>query len=560
MREHTEISSIIREQLLKFSALIEKRLLDEPTLEKLIRKSIAESIFLEDLLLALGVPKYEILSCLSNYYDLPTIEYDDLLLLDESYLSKLDLEKCKKNLYFPIYISHNKATVVCYDPENPQILMGLQEDLGIDTIIKKIIAVPSDVILLVENNQDVIHNFPEFSNRTILAKLRTYLANCRTSLSQLRTAIAQGRTGLAFIRTGFCFIAIALLAYRLFGLNYFLIVPEILLLGIGLFSIFDGFKWYIPARALCKNLPKYKFTKPTFGTTVLKLEKPGEIPVLKRVGPIEGARELLDKWEDLTSVIRRRFFSIVRTDLAEERTKLAYSRTIMAAARTGLAFARTGISFIGLGVGLIRHFHLGRWTPFDLGLIVIGTLMSLEGLYWHIPGIKACKEIMQYIREIEHISFWNKILFSSRTLDTQNNILTPLPLDKSLAPGILGSTGLSLQRIINAEERNIRSRLRTIMAISRTGMAIIRTGAKVFSIGLGLLVYFGIKQHMWTAFDATLVISGLAILVLGFYIFIPADRVVVRASREFKDFEILMPDYGKPKSLWKRLIIYHEGV
>ena len=68
-----------------------------------------------------------------------------------------------------------------------------------------------------------------------------------------------------------------------------------------------------------------------------------------------------------------------RTDLANERTGFSGYRSVLAKGRTELAFIRTGLALVALGTGLLRGFGVGGWTIFDVGIIVIGTLMTFFG-------------------------------------------------------------------------------------------------------------------------------------------------------------------------------------
>jgi len=220
-------------------------------------------------------------------------------------------------------------------------------------LINWLVALPSDLIRIIENNQDVNPHFPSSAGRTALAKLRTYLADLRTAMAGYRTILAKGRTGLAFMRTGMAFMAVGLVLFRVFGIGY-LTILEALLLVVGMVMAVDGLLWYLPARREGGRPPSYPVTEPTFGTTVLELRGPGDNIGFARTAPVQGADKLRAKWNRLTPVMRRRFLAIDRTDLAEERTILGYYRTIMARARTGLAFTRTGISFVGFGIALFR--------------------------------------------------------------------------------------------------------------------------------------------------------------------------------------------------------------
>ena len=408
---------------------------------------------------------------------------------------------------------------------------------------------------MVEHYQDINPGFPPAAGRTPLAQLRTRLAADRTILAWYRTSMAKGRTGLALVRTGISFIAISLTLLRIFGIGYLTIMEAPLLL-IGLIMAVEGVSWYLPARKLEPRETHYAPTRSTFGTTIPELKSSEEGPVITRSEPVQDAEQLRTRWNRLSPVMRRRFFAIDRTDLAEERTFLAVYRTKMARARTGLAFTRTGISCVGLGTLLIRQFPPGLWSIFYGALILTGLVMFLEGAGWYFPGRRAGKESLRTIRQIEEsTSIWD---FMFRAFSRLDDLPPKLSIKGTHAPGIWGTTGLALERTLLAERRNVKSRLRTTMARSRTGLSFIRTGTSIFSVGLGLFVYFGWGNILWTLFDFLLMLAGLFLIADGLYWYISAERTKRQLPYCFEDLEIRMPDFGKPTMSWKKVIFSYE--
>ena len=73
-------------------------------------------------------------------------------------------------------------------------------------------------------------------------------------------------------------------------------------------------------------------------------------------------------------------FARERNEMADTRTGLASYRSVLAEIRTELAFVRTGLAFIALGIGMLRYFGLDPWSMLDVGLIVIGAVMTLYGV------------------------------------------------------------------------------------------------------------------------------------------------------------------------------------
>jgi len=411
------------------------------------------------------------------------------------------------------------------------------------------------------NSQDLNPGFPPSAGRTPLAKVRTFLAEKRSAFSCQRTVLAKGRTGLAFLRTGISFMAISLLFFRIFGFGYLTILEAALFLS-GIVMTVDGFIWYIPARKRGKRLLDCRSTESTWGTTVLEVSNPGDDPLFSRTAPVTGAGELRDNWSSLSPVMRRRFLASDRTDLAEERTTLACYRTLMARARTGLSFTRTGIAFIGAGIALIRQFGYGPWTTLDLGMIVLGLLMTAEGFYWYLPGRRAGAKGERTVREAESKeTLWDFIFPPAHRLSkTKHAGPRKLPLKASYSPGIWATTGLALERTALADRRNVMAKLRTVMARSRTGLAFVRTGMSVSAVGMGLLVYFGAGSLSWTIFNVALLAGGLGLVTDGLYWHIPAERMRRRLPYCFADLEIVDPDYGRPARSWRKVIFSHDDL
>jgi uncharacterized membrane protein YidH (DUF202 family) len=469
-------------------------------------------------------------------------------------LESLDIEELRRDLWFPLSIGAAEARVAAFNPRDLELHDKIKATLGVASI-RFILALPSDITRMVEHSLDINPGFPASAGRTPLARLRTRLASDRTVLAWYRTSMAKGRTGLALIRTGVSFIAISLTLLRIFGIGYLTIMEGPLLL-VGLVMAVEGVGWYLPTRKLEPSEIHYAPTRSTFGTTIPELKSSEEGPLMTRSEPVQGAEQLRTRWNRLSPVMRRRFFAIDRTDLAEERTFLAVYRTKMARARTGLAFTRTGISFVGLGTLLIRQFPLGLWSIFYGALILGGLVMFLEGAKWYLPGRRAGSESLRTIRQIEEsTSIWD---FMFRAFSRIDDLPPKLSIKGTHAPGIWGTTGLALERTLLAERRNVKSRLRTAMARCRTGLSFIRTGTSIFSVGLGLLVYFGWGGILWTLFDFLLMVAGLLLIADGLYWYVSAERTRRELPYCFEDLEIRMPDFGKPTMFWKKVIFSYE--
>jgi len=529
-------------------------------LDRLIRESATSGSVLEEMLIRRGVPKHEILLCLSEYYNAPFAEYDEGVIVSQQIIRRVDMERLKRVLWLPLSIQQDAAEVIACHPDDPVVIEDIQKTLHVKSIAFRV-ALSADLIRIIEHNQDLNPGFPSSAGRTPLAKVRTFLADRRSMLSYFRTALAKGRTGLAFLRTGLSFITIALVLFRIFGIGT-LIVVEALLFVTGVVMTIDGLKWYLPARKVGHKRLDCSSTEPTNGSTVLQVSRPGDDPIFYRSGKVVGAEALRSGWNNLSPVMRRRFLASDRTDLAEERTVLACYRTLMARARTGLSFTRTGIAFIGIGIGLLRQYHDGLWAALDGALIVLGTVMVSEGFYWYLPGRHAGAKGSQAVRSSEEKpSIWDAVfplVFKHGNIETFRLSLPPVKGFNS--PGIWATTGLALERTLLAERRNVMARLRTVMARSRTGMAFIRTGMSISAVGLGLLVYFGAGNVWWTIFDFALLVSGLLFIADGLYWHIPAENTRKQFPYCFGDLEIMLPDYGTPSRSWKKAVFSHDDL
>ncbi|MGC2424786.1 MAG: hypothetical protein WA666_10610 [Nitrospirota bacterium] len=534
----------------KFKRLLGLRILTLQGLIEAAAEAGSAGKQVEEVLIGkLKIPKHEVLLSLSEFYNLPFMEFDENSAVPRGLLCILDFGRLKEDRWCPLGIDDGVAEVAACQPDAPGLAEEIKKTLGVERISFHI-ALYSDLVRIIENSWDINPRFQPSGGRTPLAKVRTFLANRRSLYACYRTQYARGRTGLAFLRTGFSFIAIGLLLFRVFGIGLAALGGSLLVLA-GLVGAWDGFKWYLPTRKIGHKRIDFTPTRSTWGTTVL--EASGEnAPSFTRSAPIEGAEELRVGWKDLSPVMRRRFLASDRTDMAEERTKLAYYRTIMAKARTGLAFTRTGFAFVGLGVTLIRQFKAGPWMSLDISLLAIGVLMALEGLYWYFPGRGAGNlGKVSVDSSWEMKSIWD--IFFPPALHEMN-----VPMSPGGSPGIWATTGLALERTVLADRRNIMARIRTVMARSRTGMALVRTGVVISSIGLGLLVYFGAGNTLWTVFDSVFMLCGLAFIADGFYWHIPAEKVKRQLPFSGTDLEIALSDYGRPASEWGRAVFSHD--
>ena len=539
-----------------FDGLISRGLISGEKLADTLKEATDSGVFPETLLINQGLPKHELLRCLVDRYRLPFKEFSESITLTEELAGRLDLEHLKTRRWFPLSAGDDAAEVMVCDPEDPSLDQEIRVTLGVRQL-SKFVAFPADLVRLIEHHQDANPNFPASSGRTNLALVRNSLARLRTVLAFHRTSLAKGRTGLAMLRTGVSFNAVALVMLQVFGVGY-LSLPGLALVIIGLGLAISGLLWYLPIRRVAGQMPVYRATESTFGTTFLEQADADGQPAFTRQGPIDGAEELRLGWNRLSPVMKRRFLANDRTDFAEERTILSAYRTAMGRARTGLAFTRTGMSLTGIGIALFRQFPLSGWVVFHGALIVVGTIMTLEGFHWYVPGRLAGNAGLRLIKQRQQkTSIWEFMFSPFRSHLSAGELPTTLFIKESHSPGIWGTTGLALERTLIAERRNVKARFRTILARSRTGMAFIRTGTKIFSVGLGLLLYFGTANLYWMAFNAAAIILGLILILDGFSWHKPAEKSRNEFPYCFADMEIPFPDYSKPTLSWKKVVFSH---
>ncbi|MDD3814627.1 MAG: hypothetical protein PHZ02_08270 [Desulfocapsaceae bacterium] len=504
-----------------------------------------------------GFEKLQALKDLSTKYDCPFVEFQESVTGPQFLLWKLDLKQFRTEGWFPRTVVDGRATVVAIAP-CPALAESIRKTLAV-SVVEFQVTLPSDLIRIIEHNQDVNPGFPATAGRTPLAKVRTYLAGRRSLFAHYRTLLSKSRTGLAAIRTGLSFITITLLFLRLVGAGYYLLLEAPLMIS-GIIMVYDGLKWYLPARAIYGTLPPCIDTGATGGTSVLEAYDEYVAPKFRRSDIVPGAATLRASWTSLSPVMRRRFLASDRTDLAEERTLLACFRTRMAKVRTGLAFTRTGFAFISLGLGLLRQFQTSRWLALDLGLIGIGAIMALEGFFWYARGRQAGIEGQASMRKKARMStIWDYFFPHRHALPgTDQNPLT-LPVRSSHAPGIWATTGLALERTVLAERRNVMARLRTVMARARTGFAFIRTGLSLALIGVGFLLFFDNNGTFgWIVFNSLMIAIGLFLVADGFAWSISAERTRRHFPYCYGDMDIPFPDYGVPTRFWKTVVFSND--
>ncbi len=522
--------------------------IDKNGLEAALKLSEESGRPLEQILLERGVPKCEALVSLSEHYGCPYIEYDEDLMVSWKIMRRVDAEELKQKLWMPISIQGGRAEVIASQPHAPQVVKDIKSTLGVSQVDFRV-ALPNDIVRIIENNQDLNPGFPPEAGRTPLARTRTYLAGVRSSLAVQRTSMAKARTALAFLRTGISLITIGVAFIKLFGAGLFLPL-DLALIATGAYSIIDGLKWYIPARSEAVKKTGYQETAKAPEMTVLLTHNEDSDIEFSRTKRVSGAGRLRRAWGRLSPVMRRRFLANDRTDLAEGRTIFASMRTTMAQARTGLAFARSGVAFGGLGLGLFTRFPGGDLRYLDYFLMAAGVLMVFEGFYWYRSGYLAGRSgLRSFFDALKEDTIWDEAF---PALHRSRHKAPPVGAGHS--PGIWGTTGLALERTVLAERRNLMALVRTVMAHSRTGLSFIRTGMSIAGVGATLVVLTLPNGVSWKLLPLLLVIAGMILAGDGLRWCLTSERL----RREYPycrgGLEISLPDYGKPARLWGRVV------
>ncbi|EPR41759.1 General secretory system II protein E domain protein [Desulfovibrio sp. X2] len=222
--------------------------------------------------------------------------------------------------------------------------------------------------------------------RRVLALERTEYAAERTRRAILRTTMARSRTGMALGRTG---ISLA-------GLGFGLVrrapsgpwqIASYLILAVGLLMIFEGLRWYLPGREAGRQ--SLRTPPPTHMEWLWSLILP---PALDGGWGSPRNPACAGPGLGLTpGIFGTTGLALERTLLAERRNLMAGLRTNLARSRTGLAYIRTGMNFTAVGAGLLigLGYRHPAFTILEIGVIVLGVLLVLDGCYWHIPARRA---------------------------------------------------------------------------------------------------------------------------------------------------------------------------
>jgi uncharacterized membrane protein YidH (DUF202 family) len=383
----------------EFSLLTNWDSLAPSQLEEAIIRSRARQVDLEQILLAeYKVPKYILLRALSEHYRLPSIEYDERLPLPPEILCDLSAEVLSRGLWMPVIKDVDGTVVIAARyPDDPEVREEARKYVKADNYEFRV-ALADDIRWFI---QDFLHAKPGSligTERTGLAYWRNTMAQWRTRLACYRTDLAKARTGLSFQRWGLATLALANALLKSKNASSSPVLFFFLLLA-GSAIFFYGLPSYLRIRRSRMTPPGHHTLVEVTAATILFLEKYHFIDDTGVRTETKGTMlaRMGDMLADHCTILFPSPSSRVRTQLAAQRTIAACYRTIYARARTGLAFMRTGFSFMSIGIGLLSYFGLGRYTSFDLCLVVAGILMFSDGVLWYMPVRKEQAEIPRSI-------------------------------------------------------------------------------------------------------------------------------------------------------------------
>jgi uncharacterized membrane protein YidH (DUF202 family) len=216
-----------------------------------------------------------------------------------------------------------------------------------------------------------------------------------------------------------------------------------------------------------------------------------------------------------------------RTFLANRRSLFACRRTWFAKGRTGLAFLRTGISFITVSMLIARVFGLGYLLIIEAPLLTSGLVMVVDGILWYLPARKAGAKFRSCASTVPT---WGTTVLKTENPGPDPDFVRTGPVpgaDKlrshwdNLSP-VMRRRYLASDRTDLAEERTVLACFRTNMARARTGLAFARTGFAFSGVGIAMLRRF--HEGPWNIFDFTLIITGVLMVMEGFYWYFPGRR------------------------------------
>ncbi len=388
----------------RFRMLCTQGFLAEEELHRAQEAAAARGVDLENILInEHNVPRRALLEALSEYYNRPSVEYDERLPVPPELLDGLDGGRLSLSLWFPVIRDGDTVIIAANNPQAPEVLREAREFIGAERYELRV-ALREDIRWFI---QDFLHAKPGQligTIRTGLAYWRNTMAHWRTRLACYRTDMAKARTSLAFLRWGLGFIAISnylMRNHKFSSIFYFYWAMT----GAGLLLAVWGVYGYLKIRKSRMTPPGHYTLVEVTSATLSFLEDYHFIEGAG--GPPSSGRTMLarlgDFLADYCTILypspaskERTHLVYERNVLAGQRTVAACYRTIYARARTGLSCIRSGVSFSTLGLGLMKYFGLSLLTAFDSILVIAGVLMIVDGILWYLPTRKEQSGIPRY--------------------------------------------------------------------------------------------------------------------------------------------------------------------
>ncbi|NOY70366.1 MAG: hypothetical protein GXP53_12930, partial [Deltaproteobacteria bacterium] len=99
-----------------FDRLVSDRIIPEEKLEKILSDASSAGVYPEELLIKAGVPKHDILRCLSLCHNLPIVEFDEGIHIRDDLAECPDVDTLKKKMWIPVAVKGNSADIIMADP------------------------------------------------------------------------------------------------------------------------------------------------------------------------------------------------------------------------------------------------------------------------------------------------------------------------------------------------------------------------------------------------------------------------------------------------------------
>jgi uncharacterized membrane protein YidH (DUF202 family) len=390
------------QQTERFHILLDWGALTEAEFRAAETAAMARGMELESVLVReFGVPKKTLLAALAQYYQCPSVEYDERMPIPPELLAGLDGERLSLTRWFPLIHDGNTVIIAACDPQDSSVFEEVKRSIRAERY-EFWVTLDEDIQWFI---QDYLHARPGLligTERTGLAYWRNTMAHWRTRLACYRNDLAQGRTDLAILRWGLGFIALSDVLMRTRpGGSVMSSIYWLMIAAGAAFGVF-GLSGYLRVRRTRMRTPGHHTLVEVTSATMLFLENYHDLRACTLEAGTKGTMlaRLGDCIGGYSTILYPSPASRERTHLARERNVLAAQRTIAATyrtiyarARTGLAFIRTGVAFTSLGFGLLHYFSLGILTLFDVLLVASGLMMAVDGFLWYLPVRKEQAEV-----------------------------------------------------------------------------------------------------------------------------------------------------------------------